>query len=144
MHGLDGASSREPLAAGGWEVDMRWKRSVALTATVALVAATVVLTGSGARAAFPGANGRIAFTSVRDGNFEIYTVEPDGSGLLRLTNNQADDEMPAWSPDGTRIAFVSNRDASNEDIYTMNADGSGVVRITDDPSPDFDPAWSPD
>ncbi|MGZ4784154.1 MAG: hypothetical protein ACXV5S_00655 [Acidimicrobiales bacterium] len=83
-----------------------------------------------------------------DGNFEIYTVEPDGSGLLRLTNNQADDEMPAWSPDGTRIAFMSDRDASsdtyNQDIYTMNADGSRVVQITESPGLDYEPAWSPD
>ena len=48
---------------------------------------------------------KIAF--VRDG--EIYVMNPDGSGQTNLTNNPADDEWPAWSPDGTRLTFASNR-----------------------------------
>ena len=70
------------------------------------------------------AQGRIAFSSFRDGNTEIYVVNADGSGQTNLTNHGADDRGPAWSPDGAKIAFWSDR-AGNTEIYVMNADGSG-------------------
>ena len=87
--------------------------------------------------------GRIAFTSQRDGNNEIYTMNADGSGLTRLTNNSAGDSHPDWSPDGRKIAFASRRGGGNNDIYIMNADGSGVERITTD-NYSGSPSWSPD
>jgi Tol biopolymer transport system component len=87
--------------------------------------------------------GRIAFASKRDGNWEIYVMNTDGSGQINLTNNPADDRWPSWSPDGKRIAFASNRDGDWE-IYVMNADGSGVTRLTNNPGGNFDPSWSPD
>ena len=87
--------------------------------------------------------GRIAFYSYRDGNAEIYAVNADGTGVVRLTDNEAADRFPAWSPDGGRIAFHSDRDG-NYDIFVMNADGTGVVRLTDDEAYDVYPAWSPD
>ncbi len=87
--------------------------------------------------------GSIAFQSARDGNFEIYVMNADGSGVVRLTDNDFGDEQPAWSPDGQRIAFRSVRDG-NPEIYVMNADGSGVVRLTDNDFGDWEPAWSPD
>ena len=86
---------------------------------------------------------RIAFSSDRDGNWEIYVMNADGSGLVRLTDNDAYLDSPAWSPDGQRIAFQSNRDG-NWEIYVMNADGSGLVRLIDNDANDFLPAWSPD
>src|SRR5262245_17279780 len=64
------------------------------------------------------------------------------STLVRLTNNNASDEGPAWSPDGSRIAFASNRDGKTE-IYVMDADGSNVKRLTNNLSDDFSPKWSP-
>ena len=70
-------------------------------------------------------------------------MNADGSGVTRLTDNDADDWSPAWSPDGRRIAFDSNRDGDFE-IYVMNADGSGVTRLTDNDADDWSPAWSPD
>ena len=66
---------------------------------------------------------RIAFSSERDGNPEIYVMNADGSGATRLTYNGARDLVTAWSPDGRRIAFYSNRDNGNWDIYVMNAAG---------------------
>ena len=89
------------------------------------------------------APGTIAFVSSRDGNPEIYTVNPDGTNLTRLTNDPAVDEEPAWSPDGKRIAFVSNR-SGNSELYVMNADGSNVVRRTFSGGFPENPAWSPD
>ena len=86
--------------------------------------------------------GKIAFASDRDGDFEIYIMNPDGGGLVRVTDNAAEDTQPTWSPDGTRLAFVSNRDGNNE-IYVVNADGSGTTRLTNNSAEDFDPAWSP-
>src|SRR3989304_5135168 len=54
-------------------------------------------------------SGRIAFTSRRDFNWEIYVMNADGTGPTRLTNHLARDESPAWSPDGTTLAFTSAR-----------------------------------
>jgi Tol biopolymer transport system component len=110
----------------------------------ALVLALAALGGAQhASAAFPGTNGKIAFTSDRDGNGEIYSMNADGSGATRLTNNVALDSDPAWSPDGTKIAFGSYR-TGGSDIYVMNANGSGVTQLTSDPALDSEPAWSSD
>lgn len=65
------------------------------------------------------------------------------STLVRLTNNNAMDCDPAWSPDGNRIAFWSNRDGGKE-IYVMNADGSNIKRLTNNRAEDVNPSWSPD
>jgi Tol biopolymer transport system component len=88
-------------------------------------------------------NSRIAFQSDRDGNFEIYVMNADGSSLTRLTNHSSTDVDPTWSPDGRKIAFASNRDGNGE-IYTMNADGSSLRRLTNNPAFDAVPSWSPD
>ena len=74
---------------------------------------------------------------------EIYTVGSDGRDLRRLTNNRAIDVSPSWSPDGSRIAFVSDRTGSPQ-IYVMNADGSDQRRLTFQGSYNTNPAWSPD
>jgi TolB protein len=88
----------------------------------------------------------ILFTSDRDGNWEIYQVQPDGSGLKRLTDHPEVDADAAWSPDASQIAFRSRRDGSS-DIYIMAADGSRIANLIADPvGPDdeFAPAWNPD
>ncbi|MGH9942827.1 MAG: Calx-beta domain-containing protein, partial [Pyrinomonadaceae bacterium] len=101
---------------------------------------------------------RIAFASLRDfpgitgdiaRGFEIYSMNTDGSNVVRLTNNQFPDSAPSWSPDTTRLAFTRREinqqtGAQNVEIYAMNADGSGQTNLTNHPSSDFDPSWSPD
>jgi TolB protein len=92
---------------------------------------------------------RIAFTSERDGDGEIYTMRPNGSGVRQLTFNDQFDGDASWSPDARKIAFSSERDAVPEtpfqvEIYTMRADGSDQTRLTFDDLSDFLPAWSPD
>jgi dipeptidyl aminopeptidase/acylaminoacyl peptidase len=92
---------------------------------------------------------KIAFTSARDGNDEIYVMNADGSGQTRLTFSPGLDLAPAWSPDGARIAFISIRDAGaggfNIELYVMNADGSDQTRLTLTTNvSEFAPAWSPD
>lgn len=67
-------------------------------------------------------------------------MNANGSGATRLT---AGGDGPAWSPDGSKIAFWSHR-GGNLDVYVMNADGSAVARLTTDPADDLHPAWSPD
>jgi hypothetical protein len=85
--------------------------------------------------------GKIAFVSFRDGNQEIYVMNPDGSGETRLTNNAASDLYPAWSRDGSKIAFSSARDG-NDNIFVMNSDGTEQTRLTR--RFEFHPTWSPD
>jgi TolB protein len=83
---------------------------------------------------------KIAFTSNRDGNPEIYVVNRDGTGMRRLTNSPAIDVTPTWAPTGNQIAFTSER-AGTPQIYIMNADGSGVRRISSEWSDRA--TWSP-
>jgi dipeptidyl aminopeptidase/acylaminoacyl peptidase len=87
---------------------------------------------------------RLAFASKRDGNWEIYTMDRDGSNLVRLTDNLADDTNPAWSPDGSRIAFESMREGYT-DIFVMPAVGGQATNLTNLPwATDLGPTWSPD
>jgi hypothetical protein len=67
-------------------------------------------------------------------------MNADGSNPVDLSNNAAAERHPSFSPDGTKIAFVSNLDGNNE-IYVMNADGTNQTRLTNDPASDFYPAW---
>ena len=99
---------------------------------------------------------RIAFASSRDtydsdedtyDNHQIHVMNADGSGVTRLTRNSAwDDGFPAWSPDGSRIAFASDRaDGFDYQVHVMNADGSGVTRLTSGTEWEATaPVWSPD
>jgi tetratricopeptide (TPR) repeat protein len=73
---------------------------------------------------------RVAFMSNRDGNWEIYVVNLDGSGLVRLTNQAANDGLPAWSPDGRTIAFVSDQGGVWA-VWAVDADGSGRRKLFD-------------
>jgi Tol biopolymer transport system component len=113
----------------------------------AALSAVVALAGTAreAEATFPGTNGRIAFASEGTtgagvdnptGDYEIFTIKPDGTGLKQLTFNTVHDSTPVFSPDGTKIAYESagtqtSNPEGDADIYLMNAvDGSGQINLT--------------
>ena len=87
---------------------------------------------------------RIAFTFSKSGDSEIYVMDADGGNQENLTNHPAYDGFPDWSPDGTKIAFVSTRDRVAAQIYSMDADGKNPIRLTDGPRHKSAPDWSPD
>ena len=88
---------------------------------------------------------KILFTSTRDGNREIYSMNPDGSEQVRLTQHPGTDLQAVWSPTGEKILFVSDR-GGVRDLYMMNPDGSNVRRVFKFKVEDWrtDPTWSPD
>lgn len=95
-----------------------------------------------------GPPGSVAFHSQRDGNFEIYVMNPDGTGQTRVTFDPASDIYPDLSPNGNKIAFTSNRVTStnpegDNEIFTMNVDGSDVTQLTFNNANDAWPRWSP-
>ena len=77
----------------------------------------------------PGGCGRIAYTSVSKGQADVFTMTKKGTQMTRLTNGNAADRDPAWSPDCSRIAYSSTRTGDAE-IFVMDADGSDRVRLT--------------
>ena len=96
------------------------------------------------------ANGKIAFTSDRDGNSEIYLMNADGTGQTRLTNSPDSEDYPTWSPDGSKIAFVK-QNGGVFSINLINANGTNQTELTriipwntSLPSQLFSMSWSPD
>jgi serine/threonine-protein kinase len=85
----------------------------------------------------------LAFTSNRDGNWEVYVMSFPSQEVRRLTNNAAQDAWPSWTADGQQLIFMSTRD-SYPQLYRMNADGSGVARLLTSESSDTGPVVSPD
>jgi Tol biopolymer transport system component len=138
---VNGIVRYDPVPAGPHLVSLQGLASNC-TVTGANPRTVTVTTGTSVQSRFDVAcapEQRITFESDRDGDFEIFSMRPDGSDVRQLTTNGVDDVDPDWSPDGTRIAFVRGGD-----IWVMNADGSNehavVVRAQDDDDPD----WSPD
>ncbi len=98
---------------------------------------------------------RIAFTGFATGDYEIYTIRADGTGLRQLTHTHGDDAHPVWSPDGRWIAFVSSRKGWKDEamisfgsqpygeIFVMRADGRDARQLTDDQWEKAVAAWPP-
>ena len=131
-------------------------RHTSLPVVVALTAALLLaglVHGGSALAAYPGANGKIAYERLEGSDSEIYVMNADGSGQTNLTNDPAPpgaaDRDPAWSPDGTKIAFARAAEG-HMNIFVMNADGSGRFNLTpgpettDEANSGVEPTWSPD
>ena len=95
------------------------------------------------------------FSRAAEGDYEIYTIKPDGTGVKRLTFSRGNDAHMAWSPDGEHIVWASSRLGFKDDgIYTdapqpygelfvMRYDGTGVQQLTDNQWEDGTPAWQP-
>ena len=96
------------------------------------------------RHGFAAQKSQIAFTHLGFDNYEIYVMDADGGNRGNLSNHPVDDQDPDWSPDGTKIAFVSNRNDGVYQIYVMDADGTNQIRLTDGPRDKRHPDWSPD
>jgi len=107
---------------------------------LALAAPAAGFAAASAQAAFPGANGKIAY---RNG-VDVFTINADGSDRTNLTPIAGQDEDPEYSPDGKRIAFTSDRDGGLPQLYVMNADGSAQTRIAFSAFFDRQPSFSPD
>ena len=101
--------------------------------------AGVLLLGALLVACGGGSNGnKIAFTSDRDGDEEIFVMNANGTGVHQLTDNDDVDWNAAWSPNGNKIAF-----SSEGEVFVMNANGTGVHQLTDNDDYDMSPVWSP-
>ena len=115
---------------------------LSLVALAAMVTAVVLPAG----ATPPGSNGKIVFERPTPNGANLFTVDPDGSGLTRLTGLTGVEGDSSWSEDGTKVAFVRARDPENGpyEIWVVNADGSGLERLTRHRGFSVAPAWSPD
>lgn len=92
-----------------------------------------------------GLKGKIVFHSSRDGDFEVFVMNADGSEQTQLTHNDSHEFDPAWSPNGKRIVFnsVASDFSGDLEIFVMNADGTGIVQLTNNEAQDFGTTWSP-
>lgn len=163
----DGANKLDGIAKR-----RRRRRLAVRTQAVALAVVVVAGTGGGvwglskvfnsgkpgpSPAATPPGNlpevGRLAFSAeTDDGGLAIFTMNPDGTDLRQVTHGTMDAMTPAWSPDGTQIAFTgggshsggSSSESPPLDIYVMDADGSNVRQLTDTRISDRNPVWTPD
>jgi TolB protein len=136
-----------------WSPDGRSLLYVSYPTRSSSPALAVLAAGSGrgvlveaASMVFPGSwspdGSKIAFSSTRDGNAEIYVMNRDGTGLKRLTDHPAIDVSPTWSPTGRELAFTSDRSGTKQ-IYTMDSEGLNLSRLSQVGSYNAEPAWSP-
>lgn len=86
----------------------------------------------------------VVYEAAGDGVTSVFRVDPETREATQLTSGSGFDGNPAWSPDGTSIVFVSNRDAGQADIYVMDADGANPVRLTNTVAREVAPKFSPD
>ena len=124
-----------------------WTANLDGTGLVSVVPGNNSQNGDAAWSPFGGA--KIVFKSDRFGvpatfgpTTDIFVVNADGSGLIRLTTTTSYQTQPSWSPDGSKIVFTSYRDG-DPNIYVMSVDGSGLTQLTNNAAVDEWPSWSP-
>jgi len=125
-------------------------RSMRLARTAIATAGALAVVASGAPATsapsapvrFPGTNGRIVFSETDGTQYDLYTINPDGGGRSRLTDNTGDDFYPAFSAKAKWIVYAGF-DGNDREIYLIKANGGGRRQLTDNTTFDSDPAWSP-
>ncbi len=100
-------------------------------------------TGALSPTALPFAQGRIAFASNRDGDFDIYVLDMATGIAVQVTDNDVEDRWPSWSPNGEQVVFVSDQ-SGDDDLFVMDARGANRTQLTTATSMDRYPAWSPD
>ncbi len=86
---------------------------------------------------------RVVFNGYRDGTWDVWVCNLDGSNITQITNNTAVEQGPKWSPDGSRIAFERQWPGQDREVMVVNADGSGVKALTNNTDMDGFPSWSP-
>ncbi len=128
-------------------MDASQARAVALSslAGALVIVAGIAAISPAAWASFPGLNGQLAYQATSGARSSVFTIQPflePLDGEKQLTLDDATSTQAAWSADGRRIAFVTDRDG-NPEIYVMNADGTDQTRLTTDPASDSYPTWSP-
>src|SRR5687767_11823463 len=124
-----------------WALD-RWAGRAILV--LALAIASWCLLPAAALAAFPGAAGKLAFVSARNGapaDNDLYTMNSDGTVQTRITSFSGDELYPSWSHDGTKIVFQQDPGLHPE-IWVANADGTGSQQLTSNAAADRHPAWN--
>jgi Tol biopolymer transport system component len=126
-------------------------RTRAVLTVLALAGAVAAIAGGSADAGSQAANGRIAYVSdaaCRFGptlkNDDIFSMAPDGSGKADLTMSANPDGAPAWSADGTKLAFTRPGKANNDDIFVMSSNGKAQKNVTKTSPDDANPDWTPD
>ena len=95
-----------------------------------------------AEATFPGKNGKIAYMDSDGHDREIYTISPGGERRFNVTNNNANDYEPSYSPTGKRIAYEGS-DRKGSDVYTINAGGGAKFQVTNNDTIERSPSYSP-
>jgi Tol biopolymer transport system component len=126
-------------------------RSRSILAVLVLAGAVAAIAGGSANAGSQAANGRIAYVSDAACRFDptlknedIFSMAPDGSGKADLTRSANPDSSPAWSADGTKLAFTRPGKADNDDVFVMSSNGKAQRNVTKTSPDDANPDWTPD
>jgi len=109
-----------------------------------LVGAAQAFAAPIAHAAYPGANGRIAYSTYAGISWNLYSMKADGSHLTPLANSAMNEFGPVWSPNGRSVAWTGEMPSGAGDIFRARSDGTRVRDLTNGAADDTRPTWSPD